>query len=129
MKSEQGILSVRRAVQLRRAVKTFDPRHRLPEEQVRDLLEHAILSPTAFNVQNWRLVRVRDPALRREIRGLAWDQAQVTDASLLVILCMDLKAWQRDPRRYVQMLPSKVQDMLLASIRDYYQDNPARRAR
>ena len=39
---------------------------RLPSGRRLDLL-----SPTAFNVQNWRFVVVRDPELRRQIREAA----------------------------------------------------------
>ena len=37
-----------------------------------------------------------DPDLREQIRTASWDQGQVTEASLLVILCADLKAWDKD---------------------------------
>lgn len=40
----------------RRAVKRFDPDHRLSGEDVDRLLSLALLSATAFNVQNWRFV-------------------------------------------------------------------------
>jgi nitroreductase len=42
--------------------------------------------PSAFNIQNWRFVVLRDPALRQQVRAAAWGQAQVTDASLLMLL-------------------------------------------
>lgn len=56
--------------------------------------------PTAFNIQNWRFVVVKDTELRREIRKVAWDQPQVTDASALLILCADIRAWEKSPARY-----------------------------
>jgi len=62
-------------------------------------MEHAILSPTAFNIQNWRFVRVTDPEQCKAIRAVAWDQAHVTDASELLVLCFDNKAWERDPQQ------------------------------
>ena len=37
-------------------------------------------------MQNWRFVVVRDTELRKQIRAAAVDQAQVTDASLLIVL-------------------------------------------
>jgi nitroreductase len=80
-------------------------------------------APTAFNIQNWRFVVVSDPELRKQIRGAAWDQAQVTDASLLVILCADLKAWEKDPASYWRNAPKPVQDFLVPAIRQYYTGN------
>ncbi|RCK78753.1 MAG: Oxygen-insensitive NAD(P)H nitroreductase [Candidatus Ozemobacter sibiricus] len=108
----------------RRSVKHFDPNHRLSQEEVTRLLSTVILSPTAFNIQNWRFVVVQDPALRQEIRKVAWNQAQVTDASLLVILCADLRAWEKDPARYWRNAEQPVRDFLLPAIKAYYDGKP-----
>jgi nitroreductase len=109
------------AIHARRAIKHYDPDHRLSDAEVRQLLDAAMQAPTAFNIQNWRFVTVTDPALRREIRAVAWDQAQVTDASLLVVLCADLGAWKKDPARYWKNAPQAVQDFLVPAIGQYYE--------
>lgn len=110
------------AIRLRRAVKHYDPEYRLSEAEVDQLMELTQLAPTAFNIQNYRFVRVEDPDLRQQIRAVAWDQAQVTDASLLLVLCADLKAWERDPKRYWDNAPEEVQDFMAGSIDHYYRD-------
>ncbi len=117
-------MKVTEAVQKRRSVKWYDPDHRMPEETFRQLMQHALLSPTAFNIQNWRFVRVTDPAQRKAIRAAAWDQAQVEDASELLVLCFDGKAWERDPSRYWRLAPQEVQDFLVPAIGDYYRGRP-----
>jgi nitroreductase len=109
------------AIEQRRAIKHYDPNHRLTETETRRLLTLAMQSPTAFNIQHWRFVVVADAALRRQIRAVAWDQAQVTDASLLIVLCADLKAWQKEPSRYWRHAPKPVQDFLVPAIAPYYQ--------
>lgn len=112
------------AIETRRAVKHFDPNHRMNEAERERLLGLAMLSPTAFNIQNWRFVVVDDPPLRQEIRKVAWDQAQVTDASLFVILCADLKSWEREPARYWRNAPPEVRDYLVPAIDAYYRGRP-----
>jgi nitroreductase len=119
MGSIQG-LSVADAIQTRRAVKAFDPGHKMTGQETERLLSLAVLAPTAFNIQNWRFVLLRDPALRKQVRALAWDQAQVTDASLLVVLCADLKAWEKEPARYWRHVQKPVQDFMLPAIHQYY---------
>ena len=109
------------AIEARRAVKHYDPDHVMPEEDEKKLLSLAMLSPTAFNIQNWRFVVVKDKALRQEIRKVAWDQAQVTDASLLVVLCADAKAWTKGPERYWAGAPQEVQDFIVPAIGQYYE--------
>jgi len=117
-------MNVNEAIRARRAIKWYDPEHQMPEETFVNLMEHAILSPTAFNIQNWRFVRITDPEQRKAIRAAAWDQAQVTDASELLVLCFDNKAWERDPQRYWRNAPQEVQDYLVPAIDTYYRDKP-----
>jgi len=92
----------------------------MPQEEIDELLSLAIQSPTAFNIQNWRFLVVMDPELRRRIRKASWDQPQVTDASLLIILCADLKAWEKEPMRYWRSAPEPVRDFAVPTISSYY---------
>ncbi|HLD13349.1 MAG TPA: nitroreductase family protein [Burkholderiales bacterium] len=115
-------LGVAEVIETRRAVKTFNPNHRMMEVEIERLLSLALMAPTAFNIQNWRFVLVRDPALRQEIRKVAWDQAQVTDASLLVVLCADLKSWEKNPARYWRNAAKPFQDFIVPAIQQYYAD-------
>ena len=101
------------AIYERRAVKHYDAQHELTDEEVRKLMEAAIQSPTSFNMQNWRFVLVRDKELRQKIRAAANDQAQVTDASLLIVMTADLKAWSKSPDRYWRDAPQEVAKILL----------------
>lgn len=112
------------AIESRRSVKQFDPNHHLTEQEIESLLSLAMLSPTAFNIQHWRFVLVRDPQLRQQIRQAAWDQAQVTDASLLIVVCADLNAWNKQPERYWRNAPQAIQDYLLPAIHTYYDGKP-----
>ena len=47
-------MQVKEAIQQRRSIKHFDANHVMTEKEIHELLSHAILSPTAFNIQNWR---------------------------------------------------------------------------
>lgn len=118
-------MNVKEAIERRRSVKHYDPNHKMSEAEIDELLSLAVLSPTAFNIQNWRFVAVTDSHLRKEIREASWDQAQVTDASLLIIVCADLKAWEKEPARYWETAPDAVKSFLLPSIDQYYRDNEA----
>lgn len=113
-------MNVEHAIIERRAVKAYDPQHRMTEDEINKLMSLAMLSPTAFNIQNWRFVLVQDGALRQEIRKVSWDQAQVTEASLLIVLTADLKAWEKQPERYWRNAPKPVQDYLVPAIGQYY---------
>lgn len=116
-------MNVTEAIVERRSVKAFDPEHKMTEQEVAKLMSLAMLSPTAFNIQNWRFVVVTDPALRQEIRAVSWNQAQVEEASLLIVLTADLKSWAKEPERYWVNAPKAVQDYLVPAIGNYYEGN------
>lgn len=118
-------MNVLEAIRERRSVKHFDPEHRFSDEETKQLFELAMLSPTAFNIQHWRFLAVTDPELRKQIREVSWDQAQVTDSSLLVVVCADTKAWSKSPERYWRNAPKEVQDFLVPAIGPYYEGNEA----
>ena len=102
------------AIYARRAVKHFDPNEKLTQEQENKLLEATIQAPTSFNIQHWRFVIVRDPQLRQKIRTeFGNDQAQMTDASLLIIMTADTRAWQKEPQRYWRNAPEEVSELLV----------------
>lgn len=109
------------AIRERRAVKQYDPQHRMDEDEIASLLDLAIQAPTSFNMQNWRFVLVRDPKLRKQIRAAANDQPQVTDASLLFVLCADVKAWEKEPARYWRNAPKEIQDILVPWMKPFYE--------
>ncbi len=102
------------AIYQRRAIKHYDPQHKLSPEEETKLLEAAIQAPTSFNIQHWRFVIVRDPDLRRKIRTeFGNDQPQMTDASLLIIMTADVNAWKKNPERYWVNAPKEVADLLV----------------
>jgi len=111
-----------KAIEERRSIKSYDPDHEMTDEEIQKLLSYTLLSPTAFNIQHWRFVVVQDKELRQKIRDVSWNQAQVTEASLLVVICADLKAWEKDPDRYWQNAPEPVQRALVPMILSYYKD-------
>ncbi|TAN46467.1 MAG: nitroreductase family protein [Methylococcaceae bacterium] len=116
-------MDVLQAIEQRRAVKSYAAGHAMPAAEQQRLLSLALLSPTAFNIQHWRFVVVSDPDLRRACRAIAWDQAQATDASLFIVLCADLKAWEKNPARYWRDAPAAVQDFIVPAIDAYYRGN------
>ncbi len=97
------------AVRSRRAIKGYDSSFSLTREEKDHLLDLALHAPSAFNLQHVRLVEVSDPQLRVQLREVAWDQAQVTDAAMLVVVCAQLDSWERNAQRVWDGAPEAVQ--------------------
>ncbi|MDA0691739.1 MAG: nitroreductase family protein [Nitrospinae bacterium] len=110
------------AIYKRRAIKQYDPKHQLSKEEETKLLEAAIQAPTSFNIQHWRFVILRDAELRQKIRKeFGNDQAQMTDASLLILMTADTKAWQKNPERYWQNAPKEINDLLVNWMKPFHE--------
>ncbi len=114
-------MKISEAVAARRAVKHYDPDHVMPEDDFKALMDLAMQSPTSFNIQNWRFVNVTDKEKRVELRKAAWDQAQVTDASVVLVLCADVKSWEKDPARYWRNAPQEVGELMVSMIGPFYE--------
>ena len=121
--NETQLMTVTQAITSRRSIKHYDTAHKLSEAEIAKLMALAMLSPTSFNIQHWRFILVTEPVLRQQIRAVSWNQAQVEEASLLIVLAADLKAWQKNPERYWQYAPQAVQDYLVPAIGHYYENN------
>ena len=109
------------AIKERRSVKNYDPNHKLTDDEVNQLLSLAVLSPTSFNMQNWRFVIVKDSEIKKQIRAASWDQAQITDSSLLLAICADLKAWKDNPGQYWVNAPKEAQEFLVSAMGPFYE--------
>ncbi len=114
-------MKVSEAIAERRAVKHFDAHHQMSDDEFKHMMQLAMQSPTSFNIQNWRFVRVVDSAKREKIKAAAWDQAQVTDASALLIICADVKAWDKDPARYWKNAPQETAELMVSMTGPFYE--------
>jgi nitroreductase len=83
-----------------------------------------MLSPTSFNIQHWRFVLLKDEGLRRQIREVGNDQAQMTDASLLVLMTADVDAWRKEPQRYWRNAPEEVAELLVNWMGPFHEGKP-----
>ena len=102
------------AIYQRSSIKQYDTEHKISPEDETKLLEAAIQAPTSFNIQHWRFVIVRDADLRQKIRTqFGNDQAQITDASLLIIMTADTNAWKKNPECYWKNAPKDIADLLV----------------
>ncbi|MDH4379033.1 MAG: nitroreductase family protein [Vampirovibrionales bacterium] len=123
MTTATAVLDTLSAIEQRRSVKHYDPTHVMPEALQRQLLELTLLSPTSFNIQNWRFVVVTSPAIKEQLCAAAWNQKQVVEASITVLICANLKSWEQEPERYWANNPDAGK-YLVPMIGQFYANNP-----
>lgn len=71
----------------RYAVKKFDATKRLTDEQLSALLEVIRLAPSAYGLQPVEALVIESVELRAQLLEHSYGQAQVVDASHLIVLC------------------------------------------
>ena len=108
-------------IESRRSVKHFDPNHVMPEADLAELIRLTKLAPSSFNMQNYRLVVIRDKERQKQVRAAAWDQAHVEESSALFIMCADITSHLTDPATYWAHAPQPVQDILGPMIKPFYE--------
>lgn len=121
------IMDTFEAISSRRAIKKFDPNHKMTSEQVDSLMKLTLLSPTSYNQQNWRFVTVTEQSIKEKIGIAARNQAQPVDGSLVILLCGNMNAWKEDPLRYWKNHPTEKQELVKTSLEKKYSDSPQNR--
>ena len=85
----------------RYATKKMDPSRTVPQDKVDRIIEAARLAPTSSGLQPFEIIAVTNPKVRARIREIAWNQAQVTDCShLLVFAAWDNYTTERINRMF-----------------------------
>ena len=70
----------------RRSINFFDKAREIDEQSLKDIINLAVLAPSAFNLQPWRIVVAKSNESKQKLFGLANKQDKVLDASVNLIL-------------------------------------------
>jgi nitroreductase len=81
------------AIKERRATPGFEdvPIHSADLEKI---LHAGLSAPSAYNLQPWRFVVVRDREQRKKLRQAAFGQSKVEEASVVIVACGDPDGWK-----------------------------------
>jgi nitroreductase/dihydropteridine reductase len=90
------------ALNWRYATKQFDPSKKLSQKEFDALTEAMRLSPSSFGLQPWKFIVVSNPEVRAKLREAAYGQAQVTDASHLIVIAAEKNLSEASVARYVK---------------------------
>jgi nitroreductase len=82
------------AVQKRLSVRSYKP-DPVPEEALDRILEAGRLAPSAKNLQPWKFIVVKDPAIRQALVPACRGQASVGQAPVVICGCaIDAQVWK-----------------------------------
>ena len=83
------------AIRERRATPSFDGTP-IPPEDLRKILEAGLSAPSGYNMQPWRFIVVRGEEQKKRLRGAAFNQGKVEEASAVIVACGDADGWRKD---------------------------------
>jgi nitroreductase len=69
----------------RNAEKHFDASKKLDEETLQKILHATQMAPSSFGIQPYHVYVVSNPEVKAKLREAAWNQAQFTEASHLLV--------------------------------------------
>ena len=58
---------------------------KVPQEKLDYILEAARMAPSSSGLQPYKIIVISDKALLEKIKGIAWNQSQITDCSHLLV--------------------------------------------
>ena len=76
---------IQSALEWRYATKLFNTDKKISETDLDQLLETVRLAPSSLGLQPWKVIVVTNTEVREKLKAAAWNQAQISEASHLVI--------------------------------------------
>ena len=102
----------------RYATKKFDASKKLSQRDIDYIKEAIQLSPSSYGLQPFKVLEINNPALRAEVKPIAWNQTQITDASHLFVFCNNINVTDNDVDDYIQ-LKSEINKIPVENILGY----------
>lgn len=111
------------AISGRRATPSFDGAP-IPAEDLKQILDAGLHAPSGYNVQPWRFVVVQGLEQKRRLRGAAYNQGKVEEASAVIVACGDADGWRKDLDLMLQQgleggMPESYADQARSSVPHY----------
>ncbi len=81
-------------IRTRRSIRSYKP-DPIPEEALNRILEAARIAPSGVNRQPWKLIVVKDEALKRRLVAACHNQEFIAEAPVVIVACGYNIHWNR----------------------------------
>lgn len=86
----------------RKSVRVYDPSFKIAKEEIEELLTMATSAPSSSNLQAWNFIVIQDQEVKKELRAIANNQAQVEDSSAIIAVLGNIDAYKNVEKIYTQ---------------------------
>jgi nitroreductase len=107
-------------IQQRRSVKSYAPEKVITDAELAELFQEVVLTPSSFNLQHWKFIAVKSAENKKKLKDAAWNQQQVEDCSVAILVCGKLDAY-KDAAEIFKNAPQQVQDNVVPMINNFYE--------
>jgi nitroreductase len=88
----------------RYATKKFDPSKKVSGKDIETLKEAVRLSVSSYGLQLYKVLIIKNPEIKSELKKASWDQSQITDASHLFVFCNYTMNFDYHIDNYIQLI-------------------------
>ena len=99
-------MEISKAFNERRSVNFFDKTKKLDIQLVKEIIDLAVLAPSAFNLQPWRIIVVESESGKEKLKSLSNNQEKVTEAAVTLIMIGNKDGWNDSNPVWAEMLQS-----------------------
>ncbi|NRG33804.1 nitroreductase family protein [Niallia circulans] len=78
----------------RKSVRVYDSAHKIEKKELEEILTLATSAPSSSNLQSWRFIVIQDQELKKELREIGNNQAQIEDSSAIIAVLGDTEAYR-----------------------------------
>lgn len=102
----------------RYATKKFNPNQEISSEDLETLLEAVRLSASSYGLQPYKVLVIKDPAIKEQLRPAAWNQSQITDASHVLVFANMINFGDEGIDAYIERT-SEVREVKKEDLKGY----------
>ncbi|MDQ0268156.1 nitroreductase family protein [Cytobacillus purgationiresistens] len=98
----------------RKSVRVYDPAYKIEQRELQDILSLATSAPSSSNLQSWRFIIIQDQEMKKELRKIANNQAQIEDSSAVIAVLGDKTAYKNVEEIYTKNVEAGYMDQSIA---------------
>lgn len=80
----------------RYATKKYDISKKVSQQNIDFIKEAVQLAASSYGLQPYKVLEIKNLALRKELKPISWNQSQITDASHLFVFCNNIEVTNQD---------------------------------
>ncbi|MDN7245361.1 nitroreductase family protein [Planococcus shenhongbingii] len=86
----------------RKSVRAYDSDFKISKEELEEMLTLATSAPSSSNLQAWNFIVIQDQEVKKELRAIANNQAQVETSSAIIAVLGNIDAYKNVEKIYTQ---------------------------